>query len=1227
MRIVIDMQGAQTESRFRGIGRYTLAFAKAVARNRGEHEIILALSGLFPETIEPIRTAFDGLLPQENIRVWHAPGPVKEEQPGNDARREVAELMREAFLASLQPDVIHLCSLFEGYVDDAVTSIGRFDTSTPVSVTLYDLIPLLNPDHYLKPNPRYEQYYERKIEWLKNASLYLAISESARQEGKQHLTAPDHAFINTLIAVEDHFQPQTISDETARRLRAKLAITRPFVLYTGGADERKNLPRLIKAYAALPAGLHETHQLVFAGRMPEGNIAQLKHLARSAGLKKDELIFTGYVSDDELVQLYNLCRLYVFPSWHEGFGLPALEAMACGAPVIGANTSSLPEVIGLKEALFDPFDVEAISAKLTQALEDEAFRHRLRAHGLRQAKMFSWDETAKRAIAAWERLPGRIQPEYLDWSLAHDRFLTALAKPLAHAGESDLVAISDCIAKNESAGIERQLLLDVSELCQRDAATGVQRVVRSYLKYLLQSPPAGFRVEPVYATRDEGYRYARGFTLRFLGLDDGAAVDSPATWQRGDVFFGLDMQHHVQLAHADFFRQLISEGVVVKFLVHDLLPIQLADLFNDSNAKELHEQWLAMIAATDGAICVSKATADAFEAWIAEHAVPRSPTFRTRWVHNGADIDRCKPSCGLPDDAQDVLHTLRRRPSFLCVSTIEPRKRQQQILEAVEQLWQNGQDVNLVLVGQQGWKTEALVERLRSHPESGRRLFWLEGISDEYLDKVYAVSTCLIAASLNEGFGLSLIEAARHGIPIIARDIPVFREVAGGYAFYFQGDEPSDLADALMVWLERYRTGNHARSAGMHWNSWQESAEKLKVALLGQDCPRRQLLIDISELVQRDVKTGIQRVVRCVLREWLHKPPEGYRVEPVYASVDQGYRYARRFTAGFLRIPGDTLQDEPIDCAPGGIFFALDLQPQVQVAHRAFYQELRRQGVRVHFLVHDLLCVQMPEYFVPGAKEGFSQWLAVVAESDGAVCVSKATADALAEWTAENAPSRLRPLKIDWSHNGADIDNSVCMKGLPTDADAVLGRLRHNHSFLMVGTLEPRKGHVQVLDAFELLWEAGNDINLVIVGKQGWMVKQLVERLRAHPELDKRLFWLEGISDEYLEKIYAASTCLIAASYGEGFGLPLIEAAQHKLPIIARDIPVFREVAGEYAYYFHATSPNELAKSIKTWLDQYQQDVHPKSETLPWLTWKECANKLVNKILKFEVEMKEWRKN
>ena len=164
MRIVIDLQGAQTESRFRGIGRYTLALTKAIIRNKGEHEVILALNGLFPDTIMPLRHEFENLLPQENIRVWYVGGPVKAEQEENAMRRQIAEKMREAFLASLKPDVLLISSLFEGYCDDAVTSIGSF-IKIPTYVIIYDLIPLARPDMYLDTNQKYKYYYMNKLEY------------------------------------------------------------------------------------------------------------------------------------------------------------------------------------------------------------------------------------------------------------------------------------------------------------------------------------------------------------------------------------------------------------------------------------------------------------------------------------------------------------------------------------------------------------------------------------------------------------------------------------------------------------------------------------------------------------------------------------------------------------------------------------------------------------------------------------------------------------------------------------------------------------------------------------------------------------------------------------------------------------------------------------------------------------------------------------------------------
>lgn len=1218
MRIVIDMQGAQTESRFRGIGRYTMAFAQAVVRNRGEHEILLALSSLFPDTIEPIRAAFDGLLPQENIRVWHALGPVKDENPNNQNRREIAELMREAFLASLNADIIHICSLFEGYVDDAVTSIGCFDKNTPVSVTLHDLIPLLSPDQYLVPNPNFATYYYRKLDSLKRAALYLAISNSSKKEIIDCLSVNESIIVNTYEGVESYFRILDREKIDKDTISKKFSISRPFVLYTGGADERKNLPRLIEAWSALPVSLRQSHQLVFAGRMPEGNIAEFQRIASKYGLKKDELLFSGYVSDEELVQLYNLCKLFVFPSWHEGFGLPALEAMACGAAVIGANTTSLPEVIGFADALFDPFDVTAIRNKLQKALTDEDFLIALRTHAVDQAKRFSWDATAQSAIAAWEQLHKTlsVQDSAPSQAGAQPRdLIQAVVDQLGAAPEHVFATIATHMAQNERSGTERQLLLDISELCQRDSATGVQRVVRSYLHHLLRNPPRGFRVQAVYATQTDGYRYARTYTGRIFGQIPSSADDPPIRWQRGDIFFGLDMQHHVQLAHADTFALMRREGVVVKFLVHDLLPIQLADFFKDSNAKELHTQWLTMIASFDEAICVSKSTAEAYEEWISASAIQTAPNFRTSWVHNGADIEGSRPSRGVPPDALDTLHLLQSRPTFLTVSTLEPRKAQTQILDAIELLWERGEDVNLVLVGQQGWKIEALIERIIKHPEIGKRLFWLKGISDEYLESIYKVSTCLVAASINEGFGLPLIEAARHGIPIIARDIPVFREVAGQAAFYFKGETGSQLADALDEWLQLRRVGNTPNSAGVRWLTWKQSTEQLKYALISKNYPKNQLLVDISELVQRDAKSGIQRVVRSILKEWLENPPDGFRVEPIYALPNEDYRYAKKFTTQFMKWNAPASDDPQVEVSPGDLFFGLDMQPQVQISHRKFYKTIRNYGVKVKFLLHDLLPIKMPEYFPDGNKEGFIEWLYSITDSDGVICVSRATANELSEWVNKNLPHEKRDrLQIAWSHNGADIDNSVSTFGIPDNADYVLGNLSRRISFLMVGTLEPRKGHSQVLDAFNYLWSSGKDINLVLVGKKGWKIDDLVNRISNHDEFNKRLFWLSGVSDEYLEKIYQNSNCLIAASYGEGFGLPIIEAAQKNIAVIARDIPVFREVAQHHALYFNS-EVNNLSEVIEMWLKDFEGNGRLNSTKIPYITWRESARNLLLNIL------------
>lgn len=1245
MRIVIDMQGAQTESRFRGIGRYTMAFAQAVTRNRGEHEVILALSGLFPETIEPIRAAFDDLLPQDNIRVWHALGPVKDEDPSNSGRREVAELVREAFLASLCPDVIHITSLFEGYVDDAVTSIGRFERSIPVSVTLYDLIPQLNPDQYLTPKPNYAAYYQRKLKSLGRAQVYFAISAYTRQEGLDCLGVEADRIVEISTAIDSAFQKIEIDEPLAKKLSRKLGLSRRFVLYTGGADERKNLPRLIEAWSKLSVELRQKNQLLFAGRIPDGHLAEFRHIAQQCGLKEGELLFSGYVSDDELVQLYNLCMLYVFPSWHEGFGLPALEAMACGAPVIGANTTSLPEVIGLEDALFDPFDVNAIRDKIERALTDESYLSNLRAHGLQQAKSFSWDESAQRAISAWESLQRR-QLQQLPTSTPQRSSKPKLAyvspMPPERTGIADysaelLPALSEhyeielVVAPEhvDDPWVNKHLKVrDVSWL--RAHAKQIDRVLyqmgnspfHSYMLGLLEEIPGTVVLHDFYLSGLMEWRELHGgevgVWVRALYDSQGyqavcsASVNAEEAKRRYPVNWGVLQRAQGIIVHSDYSRRLAQEWY----------------------GSERSSDW-AMI-----------------------------PLLRIATQETNKQSAR--RGLGIKDDDFVIC-------SF---GFVDATKLNHRLLKALlDSPLMSDTRCHLIFVGENhgGEYGARLLKAIRdSSLEQRIRItgFASNEVYRQYLE-VADVAVQLRTYSRGET-SAAVLDCMNYGLPIIVN--------ANGSMAEFDSDAvwmlPDEFSDAeLTVALEtlwsdselRHTLGQKARQIILDQHSptkcaslYAEAIERfhslaqcdipaLINAIARQDelrpdeaallqlaqalansfpakRPAKHLFLDVTATCRNDLKTGIERVARAIMMALLESPPEGYRIEPIYLTETNGvwqHRYARSYTMSLLGCPTGVLIDDPIDPQCGDMILTLDISGSslVSAVNKGVFANYRYRGVKVYSVVYDLLPIRMREVFPTGADQMHSQWLDAVSTFDGAVCISASVADELNAWLKETGKEwqDRRPYTVTWWHLGADVQNSAPSTGMPENAKALLEEMSLRPSFLMVGTIEPRKGYLQALEAFKQLWREGANINLIIVGREGWIglpdemrrdIPETITRLRTHPELNQRLFWLDGISDEYLEKIYASSTGLIAASYGEGFGLPLIEAARYKLPIIARDIPIFREVAGEHAFYFKAKQPSELAASVTAWVNHHNQGANPKPDSLPWQAWSESAEKL-----------------
>lgn len=1050
MRIVIDFQGAQSPgSGKRGIGRYTWALTKAIIRNSGAHEVVIALSDLLPETIEPIRQDLATLLPPDNIRVWAALESVAHARKSDDWRRQAAELTRETFLASLDPDVVLVTSLFEGIAEDVVTSIGKIANGPLTAVILYDLIPFIDRESYLR-SPEDEAYYFEKIEHLCKADLWLAISDSSRQEGLTYLQLPENRCVSVSTDADAKFMPVEIPQDREQAVRTRYGLNRPFVLYTGGGDARKNIDKLILAFAGLPKGVRKNYKLAIIGHIQPADRERLNRLGRRAGLTGEDLIFGEFVSDDDLLALYNLCELFVLPSSHEGFGLPALEAMRCGAPVIGANVSSIPEVIRLDEALFDPHSVQAISEAIQRGLTDEVHRERLMENGRVQAKRFSWDSSAQKAISAMERL-------------VDERPKTRVQAPGVKTEWPRLAYVSPLPAEpSEFADYSAELLRSLSHYYQIDVIVDQGEI----------SDP---RIRQNYPVHSSDWLY-----------------DNAHVYDRVLYHFGNSVFHRYMF---DLLPQVL--GIVV---LHDFFLSEEMEIQQTAPRFRRHELYRAH---GYGAL-VSRSGAMGPGAVIQDYPCNQSVIHHSLGMITPSPLTLDMARKWYGDDAEQWV-VIPGEPDL--------QKHAMQYRDAIEGFYRRAAT---------GW---------RSLPQA-----------------------------------------------IAALPPPHSNEDLIG------------LADAL-----------------------------------GRTFPARprqkQLLVDISVLVEYDAKTGIQRVVRNLLKQWLNNPPADFRIEPVYVSHHAShYRYARKFTSGFMGLPADLFEGEEdalIEFAPGDIFLGLDLGMHYFDSQKKLHQQMRRYGVKTFFIVYDLLPVQMPQHFPPGASEAFANWLlTIVAVNNGAICISQAVADDLAGWISKNAPERREHLSITSFHLGADLDLSSGSAGLPEDAESVLQRLAAVPSFLMVGTVEPRKGHVQTLAAFEKLWEEGADINLVIAGKAGWALEGLWERLRRHPRLGVNLFWLQGISDEYLERIYAAADCLIAASEGEGFGLPLIEAARHRLPILARGLPVFREVAGDHAAYFSGMKPADLAEAITDWLTLFKQDRHPKSDNMPWISWQGSASQLMQAILR-----------
>ncbi|MGB9723514.1 MAG: glycosyltransferase family 4 protein [Chloroflexia bacterium] len=360
-----------------GSGQYLRHLVRELARLKGEEELILiGEAGAFA----------DGKPPLPAVELSRGPFPA-----GRPAKLYFEQVALPCAARSLQLDLLHV-----PYLAPPLFS------PVPTVVTVHDLITRLLPA-YRGP------WRKRAYTWLdllaaRRARLLIAVSEHTRRDIVRHLRFPAERVWVTYEAASPGMRPA--SEEEQQALRERYGLPERFILYLGDTDVRKGVHRLLRAFARW----RESHPgdaagLVIAGPLhpPDGRLfLDLPGLARSLGLD-GVARFLGPVPEADKAALYSAATVFAFLSEYEGFGLPPLEAMACGTPVLAGNTSSLPEVVGEAGLLVNPLDEEEVVAALGRLLEDASLRAELGRRGRERAAAFSWERTAQETLRVYAR--------------------------------------------------------------------------------------------------------------------------------------------------------------------------------------------------------------------------------------------------------------------------------------------------------------------------------------------------------------------------------------------------------------------------------------------------------------------------------------------------------------------------------------------------------------------------------------------------------------------------------------------------------------------------------------------------------------------------------------------------------------------------------------------------------------------------------------------------------
>lgn len=374
-RVCIDIRLTQTGAKNTGIGVYARELVRAMQPL--EHGLDLWYLVLSNYPLPDLGLPLDRL-----VRIW---------RPRKPERWHVFYDMLglSEWLASKNFNLIHALS------PGTIQQVGKMR----LVVTVHDLIPLHFPaDHVSSPDVRW--LYRRQLHGIQRSGYVIADSNSTKQDLVKTLKIKSEKIRVIYLATNPSFH--SIPIESVKSFRARVGLPEQYVLYLGGYSARKNVPLLMQAYQRL-GKIRRGRKLVLAGSLTRVAKNELVKLVSQLDLESD-ILWLGHTREEDLVALYNGAELFVYPSLYEGFGLPVLEAMACGTPVVASRAGSLAEVAGDAALLIEPDDEAGLAYAMQQVIETPLVKVDLKQRGLGRAAAFSWERCAHETLAVYHKV-------------------------------------------------------------------------------------------------------------------------------------------------------------------------------------------------------------------------------------------------------------------------------------------------------------------------------------------------------------------------------------------------------------------------------------------------------------------------------------------------------------------------------------------------------------------------------------------------------------------------------------------------------------------------------------------------------------------------------------------------------------------------------------------------------------------------------------------------------